>query len=318
MTPNVAASIRARLLNKARSVGTEFELFLVRYACERFLYRLGESAARDRCILKGASLLALWMEEPYRATRDIDLLAYGESDERAVRGMMATICNVSCLDDGLIFDMETLQVSPIRDNQRYGGQRANLRALLGAARISLQVDFGFGDVVVPGPIEARLPTLIDGVPVPVLHTYPQVTTIAEKFETMVQLGARNSRMKDFYDIWALSETFDFDGAELQEAVIRCFERRGANLLAGMPEALTSAFYSDSQLQGYWMAYRDQGSLLAPPPVAFEAVGDRIRTFLGPVRDSILAGHIFGMRLACRRIVAAIGGCNKQDGSGLGQ
>ena len=294
MTTNVAASIRARLLNKARSTGAEFELFLVRYACERFLYRLGESSVRERCILKGASLLALWMEEPYRATRDIDLLTYGESDERAVRDVMATICNVPCPDDGLLFDVETLQVVPIRDNQRYGGQRVNLRAFLGTARISLQVDFGFGDVVVPGPIEARLPTLIDGVPVPVLHTYPQVTTIAEKFETMVQLGARNSRMKDFYDIWALSEAFAFDGAELQEAVAHCFERRGTNFLAEMPEALTPAFYSDSQLQDYWMAYRDQGSLLAPPPVAFEAVGERIQAFLGPVRDGVLTGETFEM------------------------
>ena len=294
MTTNVAASIRARLLNKARSTGAEFELFLVRYACERFLYRLGESSVRERCILKGASLLALWMEEPYRATRDIDLLTYGESDERAVRDVMATICNVPCPDDGLLFDVETLQVVPIRDNQRYGGQRVNLRAFLGTARISLQVDFGFGDVVVPGPIEARLPTLIDGVPVPVLRTYPQVTTIAEKFETMVQLGARNSRMKDFYDIWALSEAFAFDGAELQEAVAHCFERRGTNFLAEMPEALTPAFYSDSQLQDYWMAYRDQGSLLAPPPVAFEAVGERIQAFLGPVRDGVLTGETFEM------------------------
>ena len=295
MTPNVVASIRKRLLNKARSVGTEFELFLVRYACERFLYRLGESTVRERCILKGANLLALWMEEPFRATRDIDLLTYGESDDRAVRDVMASICNVSCPNDGMIFDIETLQISPIRENQRYGGQRAKLRALLGKARISLQVDFGFGDVVVPGPIEARLPILIEGVPVPVLRTYPQVTTIAEKFETMVQFGTRNSRMKDFYDIWALSETFAFDGAELQEAVARCFERRGTDLLAEVPEVLTTAFYSDPQLQGYWLAYRNQSSLLAFPPVAFEAVGERIQAFLGPARASILSGEPFKLR-----------------------
>ena len=242
MTQNVAVSIRERLLNKAKSVGAEFELFLVRYACERFLYRLGESSVREKCILKGANLLALWMEEPFRATRDIDLLTYGESDERAVRDVMVTICNVPCPEDGMIFDVQTLQVSPIRDNQRYAGQRAKLLTFLGRARISLQVDFGFGDVVVPGPIEARMHTLIDGVPAPVLHTYPQVSTIAEKFEAMVQFGTRNSRMKDFYDIWTLSETFAFDGAELQEAVARCFERRGTDLLSEMPEVLTPAFY----------------------------------------------------------------------------
>ena len=288
MTQNVAVSIRERLLNKAKSVGAEFELFLVRYACERFLYRLGESSVREKCILKGANLLALWMEEPFRATRDIDLLTYGESDERAVRDVMVTICNVPCPEDGMIFDVQTLQVSPIRDNQRCDGQRAKLLTFLGRARISLQVDFGFGDVVVPGPIEARMHTLIDGVPAPVLHTYPQVSTIAEKFEAMVQFGTRNSRMKDFYDIWALSETFAFDGAELQEAVARCFERRGTDLLSEMPEVLTPAFYSDPQLQGYWMAYRNQSSLLAFAPIAFEVVGERIQAFLGPVRESIMA------------------------------
>ena len=154
MTTNVAASIRSRLLNRARDEGTEFELFLVRYACERFLYRLGASEIRDRCILKGASLLSLWMEDPYRATRDIDLLAYGENDEETVRGLMEVICSVSCSDDGLEFDLHSLNISTIREGQRYNGKRASLRAILGTAKINVQVDFGFGDVVTPGPEEA--------------------------------------------------------------------------------------------------------------------------------------------------------------------
>ena len=162
-----------------------------------FLYRLGASEARDRCILKGASLLALWMEEPYRATRDVDLLAYGENDEETVRGVMVTVCNVCCPEDGVAFDIDTLKVRAIRDGQRYGGQQATMTAFLGIAKCNIQVDFGFGDVVIPGPEEAQLPTLIDGVPAPFLRTYPQVASIAEKFESMVQLGIRNSRMKDF-------------------------------------------------------------------------------------------------------------------------
>lgn len=292
MTANVAASIRARLLNKARNTGSEFELFLVRYACERFLYRLGESIERERCILKGATLLALWMEEPYRATRDIDLLAFGESDTDIVRELIATICSVPCPDDGLVFELETLQVFPIRDNQLYGGQRANLRALLGSARISVKVDFGFGDVVTPGPVKARLPTLIDGVPAPVLYAYPQVTTIAEKFETMVQLGFVNSRMKDFYDIWALSDTFAFDGAELQQAVTRCFERRGTQFSAETPDVFAMAFYTNAARRDLWQAYGHQGELFKAPPKDFEEVGRRLQYFLKPVYVSILAGEKF--------------------------
>ena len=294
MTANVAASIRARLSNKAREEEVEFELILVRYACERFLYRLGKSEERERCILKGATLLGLWMDEPYRSTRDIDLLATGENDEEAIRRVMNTACNVPCPEDGLVFDLETLRISSIRDDQRYGGQQAKLVAFLGKAQIPVQVDFGFGDVVTPGSEEARLPTLIDGVPAPVLHTYPKVTSIAEKFEAMVQLGIRNSRMKDFHDIWALSETFSFDGAELQEAVACCFERRGTHLLAETPDALASAFYSNMERQDEWQAYGNRGELLNAPPDSFEEIGIRVQSFLAPVYASILADETFDL------------------------
>ena len=160
MSNNTTASIRARLLNRGKSEGTDFQLYLVRYACERFLYRLGASEARGQCVLKGASLLAVWMEEPYRATRDIDILAFGANDEETVRGVMSTICKVPCPEDGLLFDVDTLDVSAIRDDQRYGGQRARMRAFLGTARITVQVDFGFGDAVTPGPKRRGCPHLL--------------------------------------------------------------------------------------------------------------------------------------------------------------
>ena len=188
MTADVAASTRDRLRNKARPDGTDFHQILVRYACERFLYRLGKSEERERCILKGATLLGLWMEDPYRTTRDIDLLTTGDNDEEAVRRAMTTICNVPCPEDGLIFDLETLQVLSIRDDQRYGGQQARLIDLLGRAEIPVRIAFGFGDVVTPHPEEARLPTLIDGVPAPVLHAYPKVTTTAEKIRQWCSWG----------------------------------------------------------------------------------------------------------------------------------
>ena len=292
MSTNTEASIRARLLNRARTEGTEFQLYLVRYACERFLYRLGASTVRDHCILKGAGLLAVWMEEPFRATRDIDILAFEANDTEAIRAMMSVICNVPCPEDGLLFDIDTLDVSAIRAGQRYGGQRARILALLGTARITVQVDFGFGDAVTPGPEDARLPTLIAGLPEPFLRTYPKVSAIAEKFESMVHLEIRNSRMKDFYDIWALSETFAFDGFELQQAVERCFERRGTSWTAEIPDALKPEFYSDINLRSRWSDYGRQGGLLKPPPAAFEDIGDRMRSFFGPVRDAILSNKTF--------------------------
>lgn len=294
MNPNTAASIRARLLTHARGVGAEFQLFLVRYACERFLYRLGASEFRDRCILKGATLLALWMPEPYRATRDIDLLAFGDSDEDAVRTIISTVCSVPCDEDGIIFEVNTLRISPIRANQEYPGQRARLDARLGSARITVQVDFGFGNAVTSVVDDARLPTLIGGVPEPSVRSYPRVSTVAEKFEAMVQLGTSNSRMKDFYDIWALSENFEFDGPELREAVKQCFARRGTAWTEAAPDALTSAFYSEPSLQARWLSYGNDGQLLSPPPAAFEQIGVRMQRFFGPVRASILEGSDFDM------------------------
>ncbi len=288
MSSNIADSVRARLLNKHGEDGTEFELLLVRYACERFLFRLGESEVADKCILKGATLLALWMKEPYRATRDIDLLALGSSDEETVRTIVVAVCSVPCEEDGITFDLDTLRISPIRENQRYQGQRARLRARLGTAQIALQIDFGFGNAVTSVVDEEILPTLISGVPAPSLRTYPRVATIAEKFEAMVQLGVRNTRMKDFYDIWALSETFQFGGTELLEAVDGCFERRGTVWTPAVPDVLTSAFYSNPDMRIRWQSYGQNGQLLRPPPSAFEEIGNRVQSFLGPVRESIMA------------------------------
>ena len=293
MNRNFAASIMSRLRNQWEGDVT-FDLLLVRYACERFLYRLGESGLRDRCILKGATLLALWMKEPYRATRDIDLLAFGESDEETVRTIITTVCSVPYEEDGIAFDLKTLRISPIRESQKYQGQRARLRARLGRAEVPVQIDFGFGNAVTSVVDEESLPTLISDVPPPFLRTYPKVASIAEKFETMVQLGTRNSRMKDFYDVWALSETFSFDGTELREAVERCFERRGTPWTHAVPDALTSAFYSNVDLQSRWQSYGQDGQLLSSPPNAFEEIGSRLRLFMGPVRESIVVGTPFEM------------------------
>lgn len=294
MSPDVPASIKARLLNRCKEKGEEFELFLVRYACERFLYRLGASGLRDRCILKGAGLLTLWMRDPYRATRDVDLLAFGSSDEESIRTAVQSICLMPCPEDGLTFALDTLDISQINADEEYPGQRAVVLTYLGSARIRLQIDFGFGDAVRPGPEEAEYPTLLEGLPVPRVRAYPQVVAIAEKFEAMVSLGRRNSRMKDFHDIWVLSSEFAFDGPDLREAVFACFQQRRTEWTPEGSDVLGSAFYVDPDLQARWSAYVRAAAFAVPPPARFETIGDRVREYLGPVRDSILAGHPFQM------------------------
>ena len=288
MSSDVAASVRARLLNEAKKRGEEFELTLTRFAAERLLFRLGASAARERCLLKGASLLAVWLPDPYRATRDVDVLASGATDDEAIRRLVAEICSVGCAEDGLRFDLSELVVETIRPEEEYSGKRARFRAFLGSARIAVQLDIGVGDAVVVEPEEIMYPTMLTALPAPSLRAYPRELTVAEKFEAMVKLDTRNSRMKDFHDVWALAGAFAFDGTSLQRAVAACFERRGTPWTAETPRPLTPAFYQMPELATRWRHYLAAGAVLIPPPAQFEQIGERIIQFLGQVRASIVA------------------------------
>jgi hypothetical protein len=293
MSLNVAASVRARLLAQAKKSGEEFELTLTRFAAERLLFRLGASAARDRCLLKGASLLTVWLPNPYRATRDVDILASGPADDQAMRALVTEICAVPCPEDGLQFDLSELKIETIRPEEEYSGKRARFRAFLGNARIAAQLDIGIGDAVALEPEEITYPTLLPNLPAPRLRAYPREIAIAEKFEAMVKLGTRNSRMKDFHDVWALAEAFTFHGPSLQRAVATCFERRGTPWSAEAP-VLSSAFYEMPAIATRWRNYLAAGAVLVPPPARFDVIGERLIQFLGPVQTSIMGGAGFDM------------------------
>ncbi|MGH6886779.1 MAG: nucleotidyl transferase AbiEii/AbiGii toxin family protein [Geminicoccales bacterium] len=292
MSPDVAASVRARLLNQARASGEEYQLTLTRFAAERLLFRLGASAAHSRCILKGASLLAVWLPDPYRATRDVDVLLSGEADDAAIRSLVEEICAVACPDDGLRFDLSELVVEMIRPEDEYAGKRARFRAYLGNARIAVQLDLGVGDALTTQPEEIVYPTMLDTMPPPRLRAYPRVATVAEKFEAMAKLETRNSRMKDFHDVWALANAFEFDGPSLRDAVAACFERRGTPWTDEMPRPLTPAFYQVPELATRWRSYLACSAVHARPPAQFEVIGERIIMFLAPVRSSVIADRLF--------------------------
>lgn len=294
MSPDVAASVRARLLNQARQSGEEFERTLVRFAAER-LYRLGACAARDRCLLKGASLLAVWLPDPYRATRDVDVLVSGAVDDAAIQSLVAEICAVPCPDDSLRFDLTELVIETIRPEEEYAGKRARFRAFLGKTRIAVQLDIGVGDALAVDPEEITYPTILSTLPPPRLRAYPREQTVAEKFEAMVKLDTLNSRMKDFHDVWALSGAFSFEGEALKRAVAACFERRRTSWTEETPRALTPAFYQMPELATRWRNYLAAGAVLIAPPVQFADVGERLIKFLGPVRQSILAGESLAAR-----------------------
>jgi hypothetical protein len=292
MSRDIPASVRARLLNQAKLSGEEFERTLTRFAAERWLYRLGVSATRSRCVLKGASLLTVWLPDPHRATRDIDVLATGDTRDPAIRELLSQVCAIQCPEDGLTFDLSALVVNPIRVDDEYAGVRSLFWAHLGAARIRMQVDIGIGDAITSDVDEIEYPAMLSDLPRANIRAYPRETSVAEKFEAMVKLGRRNSRMKDFHDVYALSSAFSFDGATLHAAIKGCFDRRGTPWTAERPDALTTAFYQDNAFQKRWQAYLRSGNILIAPPTPFDEVGEQINRFLGPVRDSIVAGQAF--------------------------
>lgn len=196
---NLSASLRARLLNEAKARGEEFQNFLMRYARERWLYRLSQSPHRERFVLKGAMLFAIWSDQPHRATQDLDLLGFGSSSIPDLEQAFREICHVSALDDGLEMLAESVKGRAIREENIYDGVRLTLTAQLGKARIPLQIDVGFGDSITPEPELIEYPTLL-GLPAPHLRAYRRETVIAEKFNAMVVLELRNTRLKDFYDL----------------------------------------------------------------------------------------------------------------------
>ncbi len=286
MSHSTEASIRARLLNRAKSRREEFELTLTRYAVERLLFRIGASPARHRCLLKGASLLSAWLPEPFRATRDVDILVRGAVDEESLRSLLTEICVVACPEDGLRFDLSNLLIQTIRPEEEYAGKRARFLAWLGKARITVQLDIGTGDALALPPEEITFPTILHDLPSPRLLAYPREATIAEKFEAMVKLDTRNSRMKDFHDIWALARAFPFEGPALQKSIAACFERRQTALGIESPHVLTGSFYRVPELEARWHKYIEAHMILAPPPIRFDITGSLIITFLDPVWRSI--------------------------------
>lgn len=287
---NVAASVHARLLNRSRQTGEDFQFLLQRYAAERFLYRLGQSAHRDCYVLKGAMLFALWGGSLYRATRDLDFTGYGSSEAEIVLAAIREICGVPVEDDGLVFDTSTLAAEPIRDDAEYDGLRVRFQATLSNARIPMRIDVGFGNTIEPPANDVDYPTLLDA-PAPSIRAYPPEAVIAEKLHALVVIGERNSRLKDFYDLHVLAQQFPFDGERLARAIAATFERRRTGIEAALPAALTPRFFADGARAEQWRAYLTRNGLPGAP-ADFTAVGELLQTFLGPVWNALAANRVF--------------------------
>lgn len=277
---DLPASVRQRLLNLSKARGEDFNLTLTRYGTERLLYRISQSAHAGQFVLKGAMLFSLWTGRLQRPTRDLDLLGYGASSEEALTRVFQGICLIDVAPDGLTFHPDSVKVAEIREGQKYRGQRVQLMATLGSARVHLQVDVGFGDVITPPAREAEFPSML-GFPSARLLAYSKETVIAEKLEAMVVLGIANSRMKDFYDVWMLSREFQFDGRTLAEAIAATFRRHAVELPQTSPTAFTGAFALDPVKLRQWGAFLSRNRLDAGG-LTFSQVVAEIQLFLMPV------------------------------------
>ena len=275
---NIGASVRARLLHRARIENTDFQMLLTRYALERLLYRLSISDQRERFVLKGAMIFAIWQDDLFRPTRDLDLLGHGDPDPATVADSIRSICSVQVPDDGVVFDVAGFEAAPIRDDDEYPGVRVRTGATIAGARLPIQIDVGFGDVITPAAIEIEYPALLDA-PAPILRAYPPETVVAEKTETIVSLGIANSRMKDFYDLWMIAQTFTFEGDNLANAIQQTFERRRTPLPEQIPVGLSDRFALEREAQ--WRAFLARDRLATASDSLVQVVND-LRIFLQPV------------------------------------
>jgi len=284
---NRGASIRQRLLDEAKRRGDSFDYVASLYARERFLARLARSPHRNRLILKGATVFALW-GDLHRPTRDLDFLGSGDFAVESAISVIREIVSMS-EDDGMRFDAESVTGVEIREANEYRGARIHLSATLDTVRIRMQIDIGLGDVVTPPARQATLPVILQDSRRPRVKVYPAETVVAEKLHAMVKLGIANSRMKDFFDVWFLASTREFEEDLLARAIRRTFARRRT----AIPEeafALSDAFYADREKQTLWRAFLRKNAIDAPADLT--TIGGLLRAFLVPVlisaRDGVTA------------------------------
>jgi predicted nucleotidyltransferase component of viral defense system len=290
--PDLGASVRQRLLDQSRAQNGPFQELLQYFAMERFLYRLARSPHADRFILKGALLLTAWRAPLSRPTMDIDLAGKTDNQLDHIREIVAAVCEIAVESDGIEFNRASIEVNRIKEDADYEGVRVQFHATLARARIPMQLDIGFGDVITPEPAEIEYPTLLN-FPAPVLRAYPKETVVAEKLEALTALGLLNSRIKDYYDLALLSRMYPFEGERLAEAISATFRHRGTTIEAE-PIGLTQAYCDDPARDLQWRAFVRR-SRFGEEAGNLTHLVEKIRFFALPVLSTIASENPFKAR-----------------------
>ncbi len=282
-----ADSIKAKLRNLAISTQRPYEYLQTYYFIERLLLRLSRSGYADTFVLKGGLLLYAIFNQQSRATKDIDFLARNQRNdpEHFVR-ILSEVCNIDS-DDAVRFDTESITAVRIKEDADYQGIRLKVDAYLDRSKSVLQLDVGFGDIVVPAPQEMTYPSLLDMDEVNLL-AYSKESVISEKFQAMLFLAQINSRMKDFYDITTLSKKFDFDGKILQESIRQTLINRKTPLIES-PVVFSQAFHNDKAKSQQWNRFIKRTSL---PENSFDDMMENLTAFLKPLYQTIQTGDLF--------------------------
>ncbi len=246
---NLGASIRGRLKNLSKERNRPFDEILRYYAIERFLYRLSISAYSDKFFLKGGLMLKIWDSMEHRATMDIDLLAKNISNQiENLRLVISKVAAIDCAEDAIEFDTQKLTLRDIQIAGNYHGVNVKFSAKLFTAKISVLLDIGFNDIIIPKPQKVKYPTLLE-MEEPILFGYTLETVIAEKLETIVTRALLNTRMKDFYDLWTLLKPYEIKYTKLKTAIEKVFANRETALK--YPVAFTSEFFEDKAVKQRW-------------------------------------------------------------------
>ena len=274
---NIPASILTRLRNQTEQLNRPFAEVLQYFAMERFLYRLSKTKYADKFILKGGLLFYVWDLPLRRATRDIDFRGYVSGDRATLLKIMDEVIEISAPEDGLVFDSQSLSVEETQIDADYQGIRVKLIALLERTRIPIQIDIGFSDELASKAESIEYPNILSDLKTIRMKGYPKESVVAEKFHAMIRHGDLNSRMKDYYDLWLISDTFEFNGTSLQKAIEATFNNRHTEIPDERPSSLSADFAHENQTR--WKNFLNKSGLDNTQVEDFESVLEAIWIFL---------------------------------------
>lgn len=249
---DIAASVLARLKNKAAKSGRSYQLCLQLFCQEEFLRRLEKSKYAENLVLKGGLFIYSITDFDSRVTVDVDfLLRKVPNTPEQLKSVLEEIISTPTGNDFITFEIKN--IAPIAVTKKYAGIGASIVAQIKNTKTPFSIDFGVGDVIVPKQAKRRIPTQLEDFTAPTVNAYSLETTIAEKLDAILSLMEFSSRMKDYYDIYYLANKFDFDGATLTEALRKTFENRGHAFTVEQFEQVM-AFDDDEAMKKKWKAF----------------------------------------------------------------